>query len=124
MKVRTDFVTNSSSVSYVLTMNKELTEIMIKNYGEYEKEQAAIAQHVYEDMLKTGTLICLDNHELYYKTIEFSTDEQLTKDDQEETFTEMKESDKVALINGEYIMRGQLPKLTNYGIGVTQVETY
>lgn len=42
MKLRTDFVTNSSSVSYIVTMDLDIVDLFIRNFQESENMKGTI----------------------------------------------------------------------------------
>jgi hypothetical protein len=128
MKIRTDFVTNSSSVSYILTMSDYIVNIHLKSFeGSIEPDIKAIVEFLRNDMLKNGTRVMLENEELYIKKIKFNTDETLQDDffemplDQVD-FSTINENDLWAYIYGQYISGDRLKKIR--GFGITQTETY
>jgi len=128
MKIRTDFVTNSSSVSYILTMSDYMVNIHLKSFeGSIEPDIKAIVEFLRNDMLKNGTRVMLENEELYIKKIKFNTDETLQDDffemplDQVD-FSTINENDLWAYIYGQYISGDRLKKIR--GFGITQTETY
>ncbi len=128
MKIRTDFVTNSSSVSYILTMHKEMVDTQISFWGEsYGKLNLKVAAHLRDLMQKEGTRCMLEGEDIYSKKITFRTDETLTKDtldipEEKLDFAKLDDDELWSFICGEYIMNGQVSSLR--GFGATQVETY
>jgi hypothetical protein len=129
MKIRLDFVTNSSSVSYLVTMNLEIANVYEEINSKYSRD--AVMQRIYntlkDDILKDGTRAYLDDKEIYYKTYHFSTDEIMDDDSYgkpitEVDFSKMSDEELWAYIRGEYIMKCNINKLG--GFGVTQTETY
>ena len=128
MKIRTDFVTNSSSVSYILTMSNNMVCTHMESQKGYIKSDVkAIAEFIRNDMLKNGTYVMLEDEELYVKKIKFRTDEVLLDDffdmpvDQVD-FSTINEDDLWAFIYGQYILDGRLKEIR--GFGITQTEIY
>lgn len=129
MKIRTDFVSNSSSVSYILTMKKDIVELFQKNYrqgGSQEVNQ--IIEFLKEDLIENGTRIFLEGEELYYKKFQFRTDgDTLDKDyfdSREEEFdlSTLSDDEIWSYIYGEYILKGDINSVE--GFGVTKVDTF
>lgn len=128
MKIRADFVTNSSSVSYVLTMHKEMIDCHVRFLeGCLSEESQKVIARLQDLMLKDGTRSMIEGEEIYTMKIKFSTDETLTKDiidseGEKFDFSALSDDELWSYIYGEYIMNGHICSLS--GFGATQVETY
>jgi len=132
MKMRTDFVTNSSSVSYIVTMDLSMVDCFIKNFQESETMKGTIrlAEAMRDYLLENGTVNYLHNHEIYSCLIEFNDDdgssvtkEILEKNGDNSDPLKMNETDLFAYIKGELLQNKKLSNLLN-GFGATQVEQY
>ena len=124
MKIRTDFVTNSSSVSYILTMCEEMVDIYMRalSIAERDPQKAKIIKTLRDDLKKNGTCVFLEGKEIITKRLKFNDDETLT-DDVLQTPVETLDGDELwAYIFGQYILGGRLSGI--WGFGVTQIETY
>lgn len=130
--MRTDFVTNSSSVSYIVTMDLSMVDCFIKNFQELETMKGTIrlAEAMRDYLLENGTVNYLHNHEIYSCLIEFNDDDgsSVTKEilemngDNSDPL-KMNETDLFAYIKGELLQNKKLSNLLN-GFGATQVEQY
>lgn len=128
MKIRVDYVTNSSSVSYILTMNEEIVDIYKKNFKSiWDQKKARIFEMLNKEMIENGTRVMLEGKEIYSKKINFSTNECMTDDTFEKPieqvdFSKLSDEELWSYIFGEYIMNGRIREFN--GFGSTQVETY
>ena len=126
MKIRADYVTNSSSVSYILTMNEEILDVYKRNF-KMDPPKSRIFEMLHRDIIENGTRVMLEGKELYSKKITFNTEDCMTDDSFEKPiekvdFSKLSDEELWSYIFGEYIMNGRISEFQ--GFGSTQVETY
>lgn len=127
MKVRSDFVTNSSSVSYIITMSPKITDVEARWLPEDNNNASVVMKTLKQRMEKDGTRVMLEDEEIYTYKVEFGTDEvqipeSLGLEHKDIDLASMESDQLWDYILGEYIMNGRIAGL--YGFGSTQVETY
>lgn len=132
MKIRTDFVTNSSSVSFIITMDLDIVDCFLDFYKRSENMQGLLrlAEALKNYMLENGNLNYLHEHKIYSCLMEFSDDdgscitkEQLEENGENTDPLKMDEEELFNYLRGEFIYERKLSGFLN-GFGATQVEQY
>jgi hypothetical protein len=72
MKIRGDFVTNSSSVSYILTMKKEMGDLWAEHLTKAGYGQ--LIRFLRKEMLEKGKIVNVNGEELYSMSVRFRSD--------------------------------------------------
>lgn len=132
MKIRTDFVTNSSSVSYIIMMDLDILDCFLGIEETYhsDAESVVLAKAIKSFMLEKGTLSYIEDHEVYTYLMKFRDDDDeayskqiLQENDMNTDVSTMTEKELFNYLRGEYLLGGKLCRLMN-GLAAIQVEQY
>lgn len=119
MKIRSDYVTNSSSVSYILTMNED----MVRIFREVILREKRPLYDVIANLIRQGEKNTVCGKEVRSIVLKFKTDEGVGVEAIESApdYSRMTEDEIMPYIY-TYVMEGKLPNLIAFG--ATQVDTF
>ena len=126
MKIRIDFVTNSSSASFVLTAREDVLEIKIDNFTKLGKPGVVqLLKFIKDELKKEGKQVRIGGEEYYFTVKEFELGKGLTLNGEvdpeavsETDFSLFSDDEMWNLINW-IAVRGKSEDL--YGVGATQI---
>ena len=126
MKIRIDFVTNSSSASFVLTARDDVLEIKIDNFTKLGKPGVVqLLKFIKDELKKEGKQVRIGGEEYYFTVKEFELGKGLTLNGEvdpeavsETDFSLFSDDEMWNLINW-IVVRGKSEDL--YGVGATQI---
>jgi hypothetical protein len=128
MKIRADYVTNSSSVSYIVSWSPEMSEfIRLKNSNfNGNKKKLRIYQALTEDLKNTGEKVVIDKNSIFVKKYGFMKKTECIYDlsfdvpVESVDFEALDDNTLWAYIRGEYLVNAKLSSELK-GFGSVQV---
>jgi len=121
-------VTNSSSVSFIVTMNLSMLDRFLNTFEKkFDTGKKRAVDLLKGELLEKGTRVMLEGVEIYTKHFKFNDGgdcmfaDSYDKPYGEIDFSGFEEKDIWALIYGEFIARNKISDVE--GFGVTKVDT-
>jgi len=125
LKIRGDFVTNSSSTSFILTAKEDIFDVNIEHFNKTEKIGVVqLLSFLREELRNEGNKTKIGNDEVYFTQKKFKIGKSLSLSDEIDPekiastdFSKLSDEEMWDLINW-IVVKGKGKDL--YGIGATQ----